>query len=74
MDLNLLYAQHQRSLMQATAAWNLPIRTKHLAATRKVANKIGAYQLVKGAPAAAEWLRRIDHLNLPPYKSHGVTV
>lgn len=56
MDLNLLYSQHQGSLMSASAATSRLARTRHLAAAGLLANRIRNYQLAKGAAAAASWL------------------
>jgi hypothetical protein len=56
MDLNLLYSQHQGSLMSAAATTSRLARTKHLAAAGMFANRIRNYQLAKGAAAAAGWL------------------
>jgi hypothetical protein len=60
MDLNLLYSQHQGSLMSAAETTSRLARTKHLAAAGMVANRIRNYQLAKGAAAAAGWLRAVQ--------------
>lgn len=73
MDLNLLYTQHQRSLMQAAAAPDRPLRAKHLAAAGEVASRIGNYQLAKGAAAAAEWLGHTGHASAPACTPQGVS-
>jgi hypothetical protein len=59
MDLNLLYAQHQGSLMSAAATTSRLARTKHLAAAGVFANRIRNHQLTTGAAAAAGWLRAV---------------
>jgi hypothetical protein len=61
MDLNLLYTQHQLSLMQAASASSCRLRARHLAAAGMVANRIGNYQRAKGATAASDWLRGIEN-------------
>lgn len=60
MDLNLLYAQHQGSLMSAAETTSRLARTKHIAAAGVFANRIRNYQLTKGAVAAAGWLRAVQ--------------
>lgn len=59
MDLNLLYSQHQGSLMSAAATTSRLARTKHLAAAGLFANRIRNYQLAKGAAAAEGWLNAV---------------
>lgn len=56
MDLNLLYSRHQGALMSAAATTSRLARTRHLAAAGMFANRIGNYQLSKGAAAATRWL------------------
>lgn len=59
MDLNFLYSQHQGSLMSAAATTSRLARTRHLAAADMFADRIGNYQLSKGAGAAAGWLSAV---------------
>jgi len=56
VDLNLLYAQHQGSLMNAAATTSRLARTKYIAAAGVFANRIRSYQIATGAAAAAGWL------------------
>lgn len=60
MDINLLYSQHQGSLMSAAATTSRLARTKHLAAAGVFANRIRNYQLAKGAAAAGGWLSAVQ--------------
>lgn len=61
MDLNLLYTQHQGSLMSAAAATSQLARARHLAAAEAFADRIRKYQLSRGASAAAGWLRAVQN-------------
>lgn len=62
MDLNLLYQQHQYSLMSAMATTGRPAQTRHLATAGVLANRIRNYQLALGAGAAQDWQRVLDRL------------
>jgi hypothetical protein len=55
MDLNLLYAQHQHSLMHAHASGCATHRASHLAKARVAALRIAVHQQRNGASAAAGW-------------------
>ena len=57
MDLNLLYAQHQRSLMRAQASACTTRRASHLATARAAAVRIATHLLLQGAAAAGGWQR-----------------
>lgn len=57
MDINSLYAQHQLGLMRADHAGTGSLCSLHLASASQAAGDIATYQLSKGAPAAAGWLR-----------------
>lgn len=62
MDLNLLYQQHQRSLMRAGATPSRLAQTRHLAMAGALANRIRNYQLGLGANAAQDWQHALDRL------------
>lgn len=55
MDLNLLYSQHQTSLIRASAAKNQTVRFGHEAQARQSAHSIAAFQRTLDAPAAFAW-------------------
>ena len=55
MDLNLLYARHQRSLMHAQASKCASRRASHLTVARAAALQIADHQQLYGAAAAAGW-------------------
>jgi hypothetical protein len=65
MDLNLLYSQHQISLIRAATTISRLARTRHLAAADLVANRIQEYQLANGAAAEAGWLRNLENPGCP---------
>jgi hypothetical protein len=65
MDLNLLYAQQQISLLRAGSATSRLQRTRYLASAGAAANRIRDFQLAQGAPAAAGWLACMENQDLP---------
>lgn len=64
MDLNLLYAEHQQSLLRAMASTSARLRTRHLACAGSVARRIQAWQQAKGALAAGGWTLFMDDADL----------
>jgi hypothetical protein len=55
MDLNLQYAAHQRSLMNASVAANDDDRSIRLAHASRIAARISEFQHGLGAAAACAW-------------------
>lgn len=65
MDLNRLYSDHQRLLMQADRAPNEESRRVHTDAASHLAERIGRKQRALGAAAALAW----ETLAAPAYSS-----
>ncbi|MCY1672154.1 hypothetical protein OVA07_14195 [Novosphingobium sp. SL115] len=60
MDLNLLYSEHQKFLMNAMASTSAKMRARHLVDAQTQALSIRHFQLAEGAKAAAGWTRAIN--------------
>lgn len=55
MDLNLLYARHQRAIMQTAQTLCRTAHAGHIASANGVARTIRSYQAAQGASAAKGW-------------------
>lgn len=73
MDLNLLYAEHQRSLLRAMACTSARLRTRHLACAGAVARRIQAWQQAEGAIAASGWALFMDAADLHDHCNQRIT-
>jgi hypothetical protein len=70
MDLNLAFANHQRALMDASAAANDDDRRTDLAAAAAIAERISSFQRKLGAAAACAWSNALfAGLHLPSGES-----
>lgn len=65
MDLNLLYFNHQISLMRATATSDCHVRASHLDEAAVLAQDIEVFQRMRGAPAAVRWEVRYRSADQP---------
>jgi len=58
LDFNQLYFDHQISLMRASAAQSVPLRSLHRSDAFKIARHIEGLHRAAGAGAAANWEAR----------------